>query len=93
MSDFPSVVRSSVRCMDDGIVHSSSSSSEAVPGRSQYRPGRISPMVPGIVYSWSWTILLDELEMYQFFATLSSYICKIKIPKCNKEDLISRKVK
>ena len=29
-------------------------------------------MVPGIVYSWSWTILLDELEMYQFFATLSS---------------------
>ena len=28
-------------------------------------------MVPGIVYSWSWTILLDELEMYQFFATLS----------------------
>ena len=28
-------------------------------------------MVPGIVYSWSWTILLDELEMYQFFAILS----------------------
>ena len=28
-------------------------------------------MVPGIVYSWSWTIPLDELEMYQFFATLS----------------------
>ena len=28
-------------------------------------------MVPGIVYSGSWTILLDELEMYQFFATLS----------------------
>ena len=31
-------------------------------------------MVPGIVYSWSWTILLDELEMYQFFATLSVHI-------------------
>ena len=27
-------------------------------------------MVPGIVYSWSWTISLDELETYQFFATL-----------------------
>ena len=31
-------------------------------------------MVPGIVYSGSWTILLDELEMYQFFATLSNVI-------------------
>ena len=30
-------------------------------------------MVPGIVYSWSWTILLDELKMYQFFATLSNF--------------------
>ena len=28
-------------------------------------------MIPGIVYSWSWTISLDELEMYQFFAILS----------------------
>ena len=28
-------------------------------------------MIPGIVYSWSWTIHLDELEMYQFFAILS----------------------
>ena len=28
-------------------------------------------MIPGIVYSWSWTIPLDELEMYQFFAILS----------------------
>ena len=33
-------------------------------------------MVPGIVYSWSWTILLDELEMYQFFATLSTSLDK-----------------
>ena len=24
-------------------------------------------MIPGIVYSWSRTIPLDELEMYQFF--------------------------
>ena len=28
-------------------------------------------MIPGIVYSWSWTIPQDELEMYQFFAILS----------------------
>ena len=28
-------------------------------------------MIPGIVYSWSWTIPLDELETYQFFAILS----------------------
>ena len=28
-------------------------------------------MIPGIVYSWSRTIPLDELEMYQFFAILS----------------------
>ena len=33
-------------------------------------------MVPGIFYSWSWTILLDELEMYQFFATLSDVFIK-----------------
>ena len=30
-------------------------------------------MIPGIVYSWSRTIPLDELEMYQFFAILSSF--------------------
>ena len=30
MSDFPSVVCSSIRCMDDGIVHSSSSSREDI---------------------------------------------------------------
>ena len=28
-------------------------------------------MIPGIVYSWSRTIPLDELEIYQFFAILS----------------------
>ena len=28
-------------------------------------------MILGIVYSWSRTIPLDELEMYQFFAILS----------------------
>ena len=31
-------------------------------------------MIPGIVYSWSRTIPLDELEMYQFFAILSKLI-------------------
>ena len=31
-------------------------------------------MIPGIVYSWSRTIPLDELEMYPFFAILSIII-------------------
>ena len=40
-------------------------------------------MIPGIVYSWSWTIPLDELEMYQFFAILSIYFYILSI-YCNK---------
>ena len=40
-------------------------------------------MIPGIVYSWSWTISLDELEMYQFFAILS--VCKYKFVLMNNE--------
>ena len=31
-------------------------------------------MIPGIVYSWSRTIPLDELEMYQFIAILSGIV-------------------
>ena len=34
-------------------------------------------MIPGIVYSWSRTIHLDELEMYQFFAILSVIFCGV----------------
>ena len=34
-------------------------------------------MILGIVYFWSRTIPLDELEMYQFFAILSDTILKI----------------
>ena len=37
-------------------------------------------MIPGIVYSWSWTIRLDELETYQFFAILSNSILRIYVP-------------
>ena len=36
-------------------------------------------MIPGIVYSWSRTMPLDELEMYQFFAILSRGISVIFI--------------
>ena len=32
-------------------------------------------------------------RIYVIFQHFSSYICKIKIPKCNKEDLIPRKKK
>ena len=34
-------------------------------------------MILGIVYSWSRTIPLDELEMYQFFAILSRLISRL----------------
>ena len=36
-------------------------------------------MIPGIVYSWSRTIHLDELEMYQFFAILSDENMRLTI--------------
>ena len=80
---FPSVVCSSICCMDDGIIHSSLTSMDVVHGRLHcslidnfhgrpyYRPNLSKEtllvslvIIPDIVHSWSWTIPMDELEMY-----------------------------
>ena len=91
--------------MDDGIIHSSSSSMDNVHGRLhcslwatstddliivQGGPRQLYTiflskevllvslvMILDIVHSWSWTILMDELEMYQFFTILSGSILVI----------------